>query len=420
MKFEELRENGQINISKGIETKLIIKDEEENKGARNKFWFNNYNYLFKEIYNDSNEDFAELIAEEIAKELNISCASYDLAIYNGKRGVITKNFVNEDNGDELISGSEVINEVYQKYILPLKAICNNYHQILKKYNFESDKIRALKELIELYNNSLINSNTLENIKNKRIEHFSNEQLDFYLNEFKIIISDLQQMYEDDFATWTNGVIKANNLFDLWSVIDLYCKINNYELSNSNEIIKKLTDLFIYDIILSQGDRHSDNWSLIVNEKNKSISFSPIYDNSNMCNLNRSKTIKTISLYIENLTNSKLNINKRKRINERLKDAIYHEKSSLKISPEDVTSKSNNIVMINEFIEQSSNEIIEEIKNIINKLNPDKIEEIFKRIESRIKIPIPNDIKLIVFKTIETNIEEIKKSINKSEVLQNGK
>lgn len=69
--FENLRNNGRIDISKGIETGTIIKDEEELEGTRSKFWFNNYQYMFKVIFADSYEDYAELISSEIAKELKI-------------------------------------------------------------------------------------------------------------------------------------------------------------------------------------------------------------------------------------------------------------------------------------------------------------------------------------------------------------
>ncbi len=338
MSFEKLRIAGRINVSDGIKANLIKIDEEETKGARNKFWFNNYEYLFKETYSDSYEDYAELIASELANFLNISCASYDLAIYNGKKGVITKNFVNEDDGNELISGTEIINEVYQKYVCPIKAICQKYYDIVS--SMQSTK-NILKELMLLYKNSLINSKVLEQVNINNIDNLDDSLVEHYLNEFNVIMNDLNEMYEEDFTGLSNGIIKANNLFDLWSVIDIYCKLNNYQHENSNEIIKKLVNLFLYDIITSQGDRHSDNWGLIVNEQTKSICLSPIYDNSNMCNLNRSKALNTIVSYIESLKSSKVHIKKKENIEKRLKASINHEKSSLKVEPEDISLKNKN-------------------------------------------------------------------------------
>ncbi len=411
MDFEQLRFKGRIDINNGIKTNLITIDEEETIGARNKFWFNNYEYLFKEIYIGSFEDYAELIADELASFLNISCASYDLAIYNGKKGVITKNFVNEDDGYELISGTEIINEVYQKYICPLKAICEKYYEITSsKQNYKN----ILKKLMNLYKDSLIHSNILDQVNINEIDNFDDRLVKYYLNEFKIIMDDLNEMYDDDFTGFFNGIIKANNLFDLWAVIDIYCKLNNYQHENSNLIIKKLVNLFLYDIITSQGDRHSDNWGLIVNEKSKFISLSPIYDNSNICNLNRSKAFNTIVSYIERLKASNVHIKKKQNIEKLLKATINHEKSSLKVEPEDISLKNNNIVMINEFVKESSREINEELLKMINNLTVENINKIFSNVENKIKVAIPNEVKLVVSETIKINIEEIKKAIKNKE------
>lgn len=412
MLLEQLRNSeGRIDISKGISDNKVIIDEEETKGARNKFWFNNYDYLFKEIYSNSYEDYAEIIASELAGFLGISCAFYDLAIYNDRKGVITKNFVNEDAGDELVSGTEIINEVYQKYINPLHAVCKKYEEIS---NSSDDKKIVLERLVNLYENSLINSTLLDHLKKEDLNDLSEEMVDYYLYEFNLVMDDIKEMYSIDFEQWSNGVINANNLFDLWSVIDMYCKINNYNIKNSSQIVKKLVNLFLYDIITSQGDRHSDNWGLIINENTKEIKFSPIYDNSNICNLNRGKTLKTIVMDIESLKSSKVQIKKKVKIEERLRAAIYHEKSLLKVLPEDIILRKNNISLMNEFITQSSKEIKEEVEEMISKLTPENIDKLLQNVESKIKVLIPNEIKLVVKETIKINIDELSKNINSRE------
>ena len=85
--FDKYRVNGRINIDKAMEEKSIRYDEAEQRGAReNKFWFNKYSYMYKDVYEKTYEDYAELIAYEIAKLLGIKCAQYDLAIYNTSKG----------------------------------------------------------------------------------------------------------------------------------------------------------------------------------------------------------------------------------------------------------------------------------------------------------------------------------------------
>lgn len=425
--FNTLRQDGRINITLGIQNGLIQKDEIENTGARNKFWFNNYEYLFKEIFEDSYEDFAVLLSFEIAKELNIECASYDLAIYNGKNGVITKNFVNEEIGEELISGTEVINEVYQKHILPLESLCNKYNNIIDEFNIDLEDLKSfsienkkdlLKKLYVLYKNSQINSSYMLILDYDRIDELSENSINNYLKKIDQIFKTLSDMYESDFMMYKNGIVKANNLFDLWSVIDMYCKINEFTVQDANIIIKKLVDVYLYDIITSQGDRHSNNWGIIVNKNTMEIRLSPLYDNSNMCNLNRSKAIKAIQIYINNLNDKEEFGPKEVRTLNRLKEAIYHEKSSLKVIPEDGQNRSNNIKMINEFVNISAQEEINELLEKINKLSEENLNNMYRRIEDRIGIIIPNAIKGIVSKTIEININEIRRAINKEDV--NGK
>ncbi len=117
------RTNGRVDINSEISNGNITVDEEEQRGARaNKFWFNNYRYMYKDVYPLAYEDYAEIIAHKLASYLGIECASYDLAIYNGNAGVITKNLIEDNENEELLSGTEVITQVYSEYILPISKV----------------------------------------------------------------------------------------------------------------------------------------------------------------------------------------------------------------------------------------------------------------------------------------------------------
>ena len=65
-------------------------------------------------------------------------------------------------------------------------------------------------------------------------------------------------------------------------------------------MRDLSKVFMYDILTIQGDRHSDNWGLIVDHKTKKVRLAPLYDNSNIYNLGRMKAIKAISISFDNL------------------------------------------------------------------------------------------------------------------------
>lgn len=70
-------------------------------------------YLFKEPKANTGEDWSELVACILARKLGIPCADYELATWNGKRGVISLCFL--PAASELIDGTELIVEVAPKY-----------------------------------------------------------------------------------------------------------------------------------------------------------------------------------------------------------------------------------------------------------------------------------------------------------------
>ena len=68
----------------------------------------------------------------------------------------------------------------------------------------------------------------------------------------------------------------NNLEDIWNALDLYFKDNR----NKDEIVAKLmnniTDLFMFDMLVSNNDRNVTNWGIEIDGDN--INLSKIYDN----------------------------------------------------------------------------------------------------------------------------------------------
>ena len=80
-------------------------------GRIHSFKFNNEKYYVKEC--EYVLPYSELLAEELLKDFHLACAEYDLAIYNGKKGVISKNCHKENVN--YISGNEIIRE-YTQYL----------------------------------------------------------------------------------------------------------------------------------------------------------------------------------------------------------------------------------------------------------------------------------------------------------------
>lgn len=89
----------------------------ENGGRSNKFWILSEDKekiaLFKEQLSvDSDESYAELISEEISKILGMPTAHYDLATFNGEKGVISYNFIKKE--DSYYSGFDIITDFYEQ------------------------------------------------------------------------------------------------------------------------------------------------------------------------------------------------------------------------------------------------------------------------------------------------------------------
>jgi hypothetical protein len=89
--------------------------EEEIKGKRKKKWvlFDDGKVLFKETFPYSYEHYSELVSCEVSKQMGIETAEYDLAILNGKKGVISYNFLKSN--ETLISGAMILNHIQEIY-----------------------------------------------------------------------------------------------------------------------------------------------------------------------------------------------------------------------------------------------------------------------------------------------------------------
>ncbi len=95
-------------------------------GSRqNKKWFliGDENYLFKGS-NGPLEEIKEIVNEFISNQLNISNAQYDLALYKGVKGIITKDFSNGKSFKTMLSFLCEINHVHNDlytYVQILRA-----------------------------------------------------------------------------------------------------------------------------------------------------------------------------------------------------------------------------------------------------------------------------------------------------------
>lgn len=126
-----------------IDLSNIPEDHLESLGTKHKFWciLDGKRYLYKSIKVTRNgndhfrygEDCSEKIACELAKILEIPHLHYELATFNGLRGVISENFISNDGGESLILGNSLL-EQYNTIEPDTEAhqTISQVHEVLEK------------------------------------------------------------------------------------------------------------------------------------------------------------------------------------------------------------------------------------------------------------------------------------------------
>ncbi len=97
------------------------------------FEYNDETYFFS--FDGRSEEISSLIVEEICKDLEVPCVSYDLAKIGNLRGLVSKNFKKQNA--KYILGKDILVDAYIKDI--------SYNEELLLYNNLEDIWAALEE-----------------------------------------------------------------------------------------------------------------------------------------------------------------------------------------------------------------------------------------------------------------------------------
>ena len=106
-------------------------------------------------------DIRELINEEIAKQAGCRNAEYDLAIYNGEKGLITKYFIKPN--EEYLSGKELL----------YKASFDNGDNTLYSYILALKKIGIPQNIIEIKTRELLEYHIVDIFTIQNDRHYGN-------------------------------------------------------------------------------------------------------------------------------------------------------------------------------------------------------------------------------------------------------
>jgi hypothetical protein len=95
-----------------IDVSAWPREDIEQMGSKAKFWcrspVGNQLWLFKFSRRHSGEDWSETVAAQIAGALDIPHAQIALAVCDGQRGSLSRNFVDENEGCQLVHGNELL------------------------------------------------------------------------------------------------------------------------------------------------------------------------------------------------------------------------------------------------------------------------------------------------------------------------
>lgn len=88
----------------------------ETMGSKPKFWFEHEELgrcLYKQGRQNLGEDWAEKVAAQLCELLGLPHAVYELAEWEGNRGVVSPSFIKE--GEELVHGNELLSPIVPNY-----------------------------------------------------------------------------------------------------------------------------------------------------------------------------------------------------------------------------------------------------------------------------------------------------------------
>lgn len=186
--------------------------EPEISGICDKFWIlssdnNERIALFKVSEANSYADYAELLAEEMAKVMEIKTAHYDLATFNGMNGVISYNFL--DEYDSIYHGTDIILDYYDEKIEDSAELLSMYgltskdliDDVCLKLNNLEDIWSIIEHKYKDYNNkSGIVKRVMDGLVDKLIFDVLTNNVDDHSENWGIIDTDsgkyLAPMYDN--------------------------------------------------------------------------------------------------------------------------------------------------------------------------------------------------------------------------------
>lgn len=187
------------------------------------------------------------------------------------------------------------------------------------------------------------------------------------------------------------------------------------------IMDYLVRVYFFDLITLQGDRHIWNFGVIIDKENH-VRPAPIFDNANMCNLNRTKTVQEFMQLIE--SPKRYDEKKKEKFDTKIYQALYHSTLYFSANHDDFLSneradkKVEQLASLDAFVRKSEVSYTELLQSYIDRLNEYGIENILKENEENMGFEFDMSFKKYIIEAMNLNLTFLNDKIN--EISKGGK
>lgn len=130
----QINERGNSGVFHIYDISDVVPDQFEQMGTKLKFWFEDYEFLFKVGRENTGDNWAEKVASELCELIRLPHAEYELAVWKKEKGVVSPTFVPFEA--QLRPGNELLAKIIIGY------------EIRKRYGQRKHTLRLVMTIME--------------------------------------------------------------------------------------------------------------------------------------------------------------------------------------------------------------------------------------------------------------------------------
>lgn len=192
-----------------------------------------------------------------------------------KEGFIEVEKMLKEIGVDITNCGSVLNSPH------ISIISENVDKVIFSFNYQSDTYFYKYNFMNMPYNELVAE-----------ELAKDYGLDYVHYDLAILFTNrgvLSKNYKKENVNYISGTeillnfyknnrntYQANNLEGIWDALEYRYRNHLNKRKIIKKLMQKIVNIYIFDILLRQSDRHSDNWQIM--ESEDIIDIAPLYDN----------------------------------------------------------------------------------------------------------------------------------------------